>query len=821
MIDAEIRVKTVVDLNAIKKAQAEVEKIQAELDKAKAKAEDLEKVVGGKSDNTDNKQADKDFRETTQGIDKLQKQLDSVQRKLDDLLSGSTETAITDNIEKVVDDSGKMATAEQETAESIKECVDESEKLKIIQEELLKLYRQMDEATTKANKAQAGAGYGNTTSDKKKRIKDISSATYDIEQLQETAKDLEKIIGEIFDEGSPEAKQYLSTLEDMIHVSDEISKTAKKTKDDLSLEVQQEEADKLKKSSIDASSILTTLFGQSGIGKIAGLIKKAGWIGIIIGIVMGILKVFTWFSNVITGIIQGILKLVGKAINSTIALIRLTISYTKEGLQNFIMFGDKYNEVLSDFTATLTQVKNGLAGAFSPIIETVIPYITQLVSWVNVAIEQLSKFLAVLAGRDYYVKANKKAVDLRKQIKGIADDSKNALGSFDKLNIIGQKKDGSEDATAGMFENVSLVGDTSKIVEFANKVKETFKPVIDTIKAWWEGIDWQPLIEAWERFKVAIQPIMDNILPALQKGFLWLWEHVLAPIGTWTLEKGLPTLIDTITIAVEGFKKVWAVLAPKLKEIWERVLEPFMEKFGAWMGTTFIAILREIQARIIKIVDIIIENKDGILLIITILAIAIKVAITLIVGEFERVKNIVKFVVDSAIKDFDFFLTTFTILAHLIKAICDTDISQAFNNIKTVAVRVFNRIIAIIERTINAIIGLVNAIQIDVSDIVGIKGFTVQPFNIPAVTVPRIPELAQGAVIPPNNRFLAMLGDQTSGVNIETPLDTMVQAFNTALAQNSGVSGDIVVNIDGKEVFRAVQKQANSFSRATGRGAFI
>lgn len=45
----------------------------------------------------------------------------------------------------------------------------------------------------------------------------------------------------------------------------------------------------------------------------------------------------------------------------------------------------------------------------------------------------------------------------------------------------------------------------------------------------------------------------------------------------------------------------------------------------------------------------------------------------------------------------------------------------------------------------------------------------------------QIPKLADGAVIAPNKPFLAMLGDQTSGTNIETPLSTMKQAFDESL----------------------------------------
>ena len=49
--------------------------------------------------------------------------------------------------------------------------------------------------------------------------------------------------------------------------------------------------------------------------------------------------------------------------------------------------------------------------------------------------------------------------------------------------------------------------------------------------------------------------------------------------------------------------------------------------------------------------------------------------------------------------------------------------------------------------------------------------------------IPNIPLLAQGAVIPPNREFLAVLGDQKHGTNIEAPLDTIQQAAAQAFAE--------------------------------------
>ena len=89
------------------------------------------------------------------------------------------------------------------------------------------------------------------------------------------------------------------------------------------------------------------------------------------------------------------------------------------------------------------------------------------------------------------------------------------------------------------------------------------------------------------------------------------------------------------------------------------------------------------------------------------------------------------------------------------------------------------------------------------------------------VKIPHIPRLAQGAVIPPNREFLAVLGDQKQGTNIEAPLQTIVDAFNIALAQNGGANygggnTEVVLEIDGREFGRAVVEQGNRENRRIG-----
>lgn len=101
--------------------------------------------------------------------------------------------------------------------------------------------------------------------------------------------------------------------------------------------------------------------------------------------------------------------------------------------------------------------------------------------------------------------------------------------------------------------------------------------------------------------------------------------------------------------------------------------------------------------------------------------------------------------------------------------------------------KAINGLILLVESMVNGIIKALNKISIDIPDWLGGGKFG---FNIPEAKFERvsIPRLAQGAVIPPNREFMAVLGDQKHGTNIEAPLETIKQALAEVLAMQDGGS---------------------------------
>jgi hypothetical protein len=127
--------------------------------------------------------------------------------------------------------------------------------------------------------------------------------------------------------------------------------------------------------------------------------------------------------------------------------------------------------------------------------------------------------------------------------------------------------------------------------------------------------------------------------------------------------------------------------------------------------------------------------------------------------------------------------------------------------------KAINGLLGVIEKGLNWIIDKINEFVGGLSKIVGKVGDVIGvDWSIPKIPKVKIPRLAQGAVIPPNREFLAVLGDQKHGTNIETPLDTMIQAFKTALA-DGGYGGETSVNftieLDGDTLYKGVRKAEN------------
>lgn len=507
-------------------------------------------------------------------------------------------------------------------------------------------------------------------------------------------------------------------------------------------------------------------------------------------------------------------------VQSLIALINKLRSAMVEGLKNLAQFNDGVNPTntaLSNLKSALTQLKNSFAVAFAPILTVIEPILTRLISLLSTAMNYVGQFFAALTGASTFTKAIKVQENYAKSLNGTAAAAKKAKGSLasiDELNNQSKRDNSGAGGTVSPNDMFEVAPIESKIAGLASKLKSIFDPIKESLQNWFKNIDFQPLIDSFEKLKTAIEPLVDDI----GDGLLWLFENVLEPLGSFVIEDALPAFFNLLASAVEACNKAFEVISPYLNEIWNEVFAPF----AAFLGETFVGILNDVSQFFSDMGDMFVEKSEEIgtifeflKTVLDLVSIKWKVCIQAMSGQLKpfltMVKNIISHVID--------------ILSGLVKFITGVftgNWRQAWQGVKDVLKGILNVIIDIVEGSINRIIGALNAISFDIPDFVyGIGGKHIG-FNITPVSLPR---LATGTVVPRQSReFAAILGDNNRETEVVSPLSTMKQAMVEALQESGyyrqGESGDIVINIDGWEVFRVVKKQNDSYIQRTGRSAF-
>lgn len=287
---------------------------------------------------------------------------------------------------------------------------------------------------------------------------------------------------------------------------------------------------------------------------------------------------------------------------------------------------------------------------------------------------------------------------------------------------------------------------------------------------------------------IGISLLTGSWIPLLIAGFLAALVALVSFTGHGEeLIQGLKNIIDgfgkffkgvftgDMKLAVEGIKQIWE----GMKQTWNAIVNSIKD---AWnMFITWLQSKSPLLASIFQTYGKYVSDV------------------------YKNIKDILKGVID-------FIVGVFT-----------GDWTKAWEGVTEIFKGIWNNIVAIIEAAINFIIdginlliSALNTIHFEIPDWVPIIGGKSFGISIPLVSQVELPRLAEGAVIPPNREFMAVLGDQKSGTNIETPLDTMVQAFKQAMNESGGRSQTIILQLNGREFARAVYKANNEETQRVG-----
>lgn len=177
-----------------------------------------------------------------------------------------------------------------------------------------------------------------------------------------------------------------------------------------------------------------------------------------------------------------------------------------------------------------------------------------------------------------------------------------------------------------------------------------------------------------------------------------------------------------------------------------------------------------------------------------------------------------------------------TFISTKVEAI-KTAITDKFNAARDAVRSAFEGIVGFIKAPINQAISIVNnAVGMINNAIGGIESaFSFGPWDVPTpfgkkrigfhATFPRvgtIPYLASGAVIPPRSEFLAVLGDQKKGNNLETPESLLRQIVReeSGKGQGDGNTYNVTVNASGRKLLDIIISEAEMRRNRNGKNPF-
>lgn len=440
------------------------------------------------------------------------------------------------------------------------------------------------------------------------------------------------------------------------------------------------------------------------------------------------------------------------------------------------------------------QLKAALLTLAQPIVNVLIPAFVAFVQILARVVAGLARLVSALFGTSAKASADaaKALNDETKAIKGAGSAAKKAgksLAAFDEINQLSDSSSGG---------GVSLDPDFS-IFDEADKRFDKIAKAVALIGAGllaWKISDKLPGILGTVMQKIAgiaiacggLILIWDAVSDALENGINWgnLGELLL---GATALVGGLALAFGKVGAGIGVVITGGALLITAFNDI-------------ATNGTNLKNTLALLAGLVLTGLGFFILTGSVIPLVIAGI-LAVIAAVLALTGNLEEFAVNLKENILGGIIDF-------------ITGVFTGDWEKAWNGVKKIFKGIWNSIVIVVESAINImikginwLISKLNTIHFDIPDWVPIIGGKSFGIHINPVAEVKLPRLATGAVIPPNREFLAVLGDQKSGTNIETPLATMIQAFKQALAEGGYSGANEAVLVCDKDVLGKVIYKLN------------
>ncbi len=493
--------------------------------------------------------------------------------------------------------------------------------------------------------------------------------------------------------------------------------------------------------------------------------------------------------------------------------------------QSAVQSGRALDKELLVLRLALGKLKVAVGDAVAPLGAVFIPIVQKAVWAATRLVKAVGKVIAALLGQGA---AAKSTAGDQANLAKTNEKVKRSLMGFDEVNRLDASGSEQQTETVTPTANDTL---SPQLQAMVDKILSLIAPL--------NAIDFAPAVAAFGRLKDAIAPISQ----ALFAGLEWAWFNLLAPLAAWTIEDLLPAFLDTLSSALGVLNSVIVALQPGATWLWDTFLQPIAQ----WTGEIVIQALQWLTEKLEAVSEWVRNNQS----IVEVFALAlgsfatawglvntavglwnsVGVIATAVTTAFGAAANSISWpmvlaaaavgaliaIVVLLVKNWDTVKATAIQVWESIKTAWGSawswfkdkildPLTNGFKGMVNGIIGFLNAMIAGIVSGVNGIVNAVNKLQFTAPDwIPGIGGKTIG-FNLKPVNTPKIPYLAQGAVLPANKPFLAVVGDQKHGTNVEAPLATIQQAVaNVMNDQTSAILAGFATSVEvQREILQAV-----------------
>ena len=429
----------------------------------------------------------------------------------------------------------------------------------------------------------------------------------------------------------------------------------------------------------------------------------------------------------------------------------------------------------------IAQLKGALLTLAQPLVQIIIPAFTALVKVLATVVSFIANIVSALFGTTAKESANaaKSLNDQKNAYKGVGGAAQSAskqLASFDEINKLSGESGGGASVILPDFSQIGKLDFLDKITDRLKKIGQDIANIFRDVKAFIGSVfsgDWGAALDSIADFVNHARELLADLLDAVSDIFGDIIDAIIEKCGL----AGTPVgnmMAGIKDIVQGGLGFISGILTGDLEKMKQSVIQMLTGVktfvFGIWdwfkLGLT-------------SLLDWL-DGKTN--------------------GRFHEIielaKTYVSDVIDGVKQIFGGFIDFLT-------GVFTLDWKKAWEGIKEIFRGIWNTIVGGLEAAVNLIIkGInwlidqLNKIHFEIPDWVpgiGGKSFGI---NISHVNELKIPRLAQGAVIPPNREFMAVLGDQKQGTNIEAPADLIRQIVREEI-NNFGGGEDITIKFTG------------------------